>query len=252
MKIVTFNLRCAWAEDGVNSFIHRGGMILEKIKDEKPDLLCFQEGTDENISFLRRALPDYDIVFSQRNSDLSGEGVATALRRDSMTLKKLDFFWLSETPDAPGSIFPGQSIPRVCQSLLIRDSHGRFLRVYNVHLDHLSDEIRVLNIRCLLSRVAGDCTSGDYPFFILGDFNALPDSETVRYCNDYEPLPVVDLTAGCGGTFHDFGQTEPEKLDYIYASRQIAERPYTAVLWEDRLNGIYLSDHYPVALEIEL
>ena len=42
LKIVTFNVRQPWdyPEDGVNSFIHRAGMVLTKIDDEKPDI-CY-------------------------------------------------------------------------------------------------------------------------------------------------------------------------------------------------------------------
>ena len=253
MKIVTFNLRCAWRGDDINAFPNRGGMILEKLAEEKPDIVCFQEGTERNIAFLRRALPEYDIVFNQRDADYSGEGLATALRRERVTLCRLNFFWLSETPEVPGSRFPEQSnCPRICQSLLVRTAEGKLLRVYNNHLDHASDSARILGIHCLLEHIEQDNKTNDFPFFILGDFNALPDSETIRYCNTCQSVPITDLTAGCGGTYHDFGREEPSKIDYIYADRQMAGRPYTAAVWEDQMNGVYLSDHYPVAVEIDL
>ena len=45
MKIVTFNLDCCWdGAEGINSFIHRAGMIYERINAEKPDIIAFQEG----------------------------------------------------------------------------------------------------------------------------------------------------------------------------------------------------------------
>ena len=43
MKLVTFNIRLDWNRDGANNFCYRKDMILKKIGDEKPDIICFQE-----------------------------------------------------------------------------------------------------------------------------------------------------------------------------------------------------------------
>ena len=40
MKSVTFNLRCDVTIDLGNSFVHRKGMILDKIEAEAPDILA--------------------------------------------------------------------------------------------------------------------------------------------------------------------------------------------------------------------
>ena len=56
LKIVTYNIRQPWdwAEDGVNSFIHRAGMVLTKIDEEKPDVLAFQEVRAEEKKFFEK------------------------------------------------------------------------------------------------------------------------------------------------------------------------------------------------------
>ena len=43
MKFVTFNIRCDFGQDGANNFIYRRPLILEKIRQEKPDIIGFQE-----------------------------------------------------------------------------------------------------------------------------------------------------------------------------------------------------------------
>ena len=43
MKITTFNIRCKFDTDGINSFVHRAGFIFHKIQKEKPDVIAFQE-----------------------------------------------------------------------------------------------------------------------------------------------------------------------------------------------------------------
>jgi len=146
MKLVTFNIRCSWDKDGINNFLHRAGGIACVIKSEKPDVVCFQECTDQIYDLLKTFLPDYHIVFNQRNADLKGEGLATALRKDSAELLGLESFWLSPTPYLPGSRYEEQSLcPRICQCVTVR-CEDKIFRVYNVHLDHKSDLARRLGI----------------------------------------------------------------------------------------------------------
>ena len=252
MIICTFNLRCVWDGDGVNAFVNRAGLILEKIAAAKPDVIGFQEGTVQILAFLERHLPDYVIVFNQRDANFGGEGLAIAIRKETAGLVGLDFFWLSETPDVPGSRFAEQSwCPRVTQGAICRrKSDGKLFRVYNTHLDHESDSARILGVRCLMGRMAADLAKHDFPFFLLGDFNATPESETIRFCDTCDLVPMVELTRSVGGTFHDFGRREPIKIDYIYAGAKTAVLPYTAERWEERLGGVFLSDHYPVCVTV--
>lgn len=261
ISIVSYNLRCIWDKyDGINSFINRAGTVLEKIDKTKPDIICFQECIRKQCDFFRKYLSDYTIIYNQRKADYSGEGLAVALKKDVIELYGLDVFWLSDTPRVPGSRFEIQSeCPRICQSLTVYDRRqSKMLKVYNVHLDHVSDEARLLGIKQLLN-YAVNREETSMPLFILGDFNALPGSKTIEYCDNFDALPIVDLTRETGGTFHAFGNVEndpayatPIKIDYIYADKETAQKPHSVELWKDENNGIYLSDHYPVSLKIEL
>lgn len=209
MQIVTFNLRCVWDEpDGINGFINRAGQIITKIKKEKPDVICFQEATPQTYRFLEEVLPDYVFLFNQRQSNFAGEGVMTAVNRKTVGVLGLEFFWLSDTPYVAGSRFAIQSeFPRICQSLILKNNRsGKLFRVYNTHLDHISDEARICGIKLIISKIKEDCEKFDMPYFLLGDFNALPNSETIKYCKENSFLKMVDLTENSGGTFHNFGR----------------------------------------------
>lgn len=256
MKLVSFNLRCAWNGDGINNFLHRVGAILHKIDTELPDVICFQEVVGPHAAFLIEHLPRYALVYNGRDADRRGEGLAVAVRRDTVEVLGQDCFWLSPTPDVPGSRYPEQSpCPRICQSVLLRmvGSDTPF-RVYNNHLDHQSDSARILGIRQVLRRVAEDAGRGSLPLFIAGDFNALPDSETIRFCASGEEYPLFELTSPCrtAATWHNFGKKSgPYQIDYIYTDIQTGGSPCTLTLWEDTSDGIYLSDHTPIQVEIE-
>lgn len=264
-KIVSFNLRCVWGEDGQNNFLSRAGGIIDKIYKESPDVIGFQEATDKNIAFLRRALPTYTIYFNQRDDDFGGEGVATAVKNGSLGLLSLDFFWLSETPYIPGSRYKIQSpCPRVCQCLLFKRPNGELLRVYNNHLDHESDEARILGIGQVLRRIKEDVEKYPSAFFVLGDFNAVPDSKTVQFCKNSTEPRMVDLTEKSGGTYHEFGTLDPKKypkaegeypafkIDYIFADAKTAQKPFKLEKWTKEHRGVFLSDHYPLCVEIDL
>ncbi len=252
--LVSFNLRCLFLGDGINSFLHRAGMILHKIDEKRPDVICFQEATGEIVPFLKKHLPEYELHFRGRNADLGGEGLCAALNKSTAQLFDADIFWLSPTPFVPGSRFENQSdCPCICQSLSVRLDGGVVFRLYHTHLDHISDEARILGIRQVMDRVSRDREKGEDPLFILGDFNAHPDSSTIAFCDHFDEVKIRDLTRETGGTFHDFGRSpEPEKIDYIYTDLATAACPHQVELWKDTDSGIYLSDHYPVELRIAL
>lgn len=256
LKIVTFNIRQPWdyPEDGVNSFIHRAGMVLTKIDDEKPDIICFQEVKEEEKNFFQKYLVDYNVYAHGRNVDLNGEGLATAFRKDTVEMLTADCFWLSPSPYVPGSRFDNQSAcPRICLATMARKKgDARPFRIYNTHLDHESEAARLKQAECLLNHVTEDREKRCLPIFLMGDFNSYPNSETMEYCNAFKPVPLQELTKEIPFTFHGFGKRDPYvKIDYIYADSDTAKRAYQVVTWEDVRNGIYLSDHFPVCLTID-
>ena len=256
LSVVTFNIRQPWdyPEDGVNSFIHRAGMILDKINREKPDVLCFQEVKPEEKDFFEKYLVDYNVYAHGRNADLNGEGLAIAFRKDTVEMLSADCFWLSPSPYIPGSRFEIQSdCPRICLSAMVRkkgDAHP--FRIYNVHLDHESEAARREQLECLLKHIMEDRTKLCLPFLLMGDFNSYPNSESIQYCDTFQLIPLQELTKNIHFTFHGFGKRNPlVKLDYIYSDLETAKLPHNAKIWDDCRNGIYLSDHFPICLTLE-
>ena len=254
-KIVSFNIRYTFDGDGINSFLHRVGMIIDKIQHEKPDVVCFQEATTRMRPILDAGLNDYNIIYAARHADFYGEGIAIAYRKETIDLHCIDRFWLSETPYVPDTRYPEQStIPRVCQdALLLHKESRKLFRVYNNHLDHAKPEGRLVGLKQVLNRVAEDNKAYPCPIVVLGDFNAKPEDIVIDYCNKFENGMLTDITADIGGTFHNFGELEnPRKIDYIYVDKSTAKKEHSVELWDDTINGIFLSDHYPVSAVFEL
>lgn len=249
MNIVTYNIRYAYRTDKENSFVHRLGIILDTIREKAPDIICFQEATPENMGALRRCLaPDYTVLLTQREPGLTGEGLAVAYRQDKVSLYGLEVLWLSPTPHEIASKFPGQSKhSRICQKLLFKNEQtGNLFRVYNLHLEEISEVVREQLMALALSWMGEETV----PTILLGDFNSTPGNKVYAACRE---KGLVELTEQIPVTFHGFGKRDPGyKLDYIWVASDVAQKVSTVKAWDQCVNGIYLSDHYPIAAEIDL
>ena len=90
LKVFTFNLRVASKADGENIFWNRTDRIQALLADEKPDLIGFQEVTDQMRDWLRTSLPGYTVLGCGRGKDYRGESMALAYRTDAFELIGLD------------------------------------------------------------------------------------------------------------------------------------------------------------------
>lgn len=250
LKFVTFNIRCDFDQDEENSFRYRKPLILEKLEKEKPDVICFQEVLPHVARWLKEVLTDYYVIGCGRSETLEDEQVAVAYRKDRMNLISMETFWLSPTPYTPASRYQEQSIcPRVCTEAVFEDlEEKKVFRLVNLHLDHMGVQARILGLEQILKKVEEAKLFPEAPVILAGDFNAEPDGEEIRMMEKWSRYQ--NMTEGIGITYHGFREDEePERIDYIYTDgfgcRKVEK-------WEDRKDGVWLSDHYPLCAELEL
>ena len=202
--------------------------------------------------FLKRFLPEYIFVGCGREKDYSGENNMVAIRRDGYELMQLETFWLSPTPDVPGSRYANQSsCPRVCTHVVLRPLDGRpMFHFYNTHLDHESDEARVLGAQSVCRIMEERLDKWSFPMVLMGDFNAHPDSAPLRTFMENARLKLTDHTKGVKNSYHGYGRVNEPRIDYIM-SRGFRAAGHIDI-WNDETDGIYLSDHYPVGAYLEI
>ncbi len=249
MKIVTFNIRCDFEQDGKNNFCYRKPLILDKLQREKPDIICFQEVLPHVARWLKEKLDEYYVIGCARSETLEDEQVSVAYRKDRINLMKMDTYWLSETPEIPASRYPNQSpCPRICTEALLEDQKTKqVFRVVNTHLDHEGPEARVQGLRQIMKKLDGERFFAKAPVILTGDMNAEPDSEEMAVMKAY---PFVNVTRDIGVTFHDYMRGAPlVSIDYIFVKGEFTCRHIEK--WTDEKDGVYLSDHYPVCAELE-
>ena len=250
MKIVTFNIRFNNPNDGEFSFDHRKEEIISRINAEQPDVIGFQEVRDDVQPWLEEHLPDYTWVGHGRTADLTGEHCPILFRKDKFKMRAFECFWLSDTPDVPGSKFEVQGYhARICNMLcLYHIEEGKSIRVYNTHLCNATAEARKKGLELILAKIDALNTSERMPAFIMGDLNAEPHFEEfapIAARTDYK-----DVTSHIPATFHGFFKEPPEKIDYIFVNDMV--KPIECVIWESEEGHICLSDHYPISLVCEI
>ncbi|MBN2022060.1 MAG: endonuclease/exonuclease/phosphatase family protein [Pirellulales bacterium] len=260
VKIMTFNLRYANTTDGENRWTNRKEMVADVIRRFEPDFLGTQEALVEQVAYLREQFDGFDCLYRTREADpAEGESCALFYRKARWELdaKRHGTFWLSETPDAPGSGSWQTACVRVCTwGRFVDRQSGAAVWVYNTHLDHQSEEARREGAKLVARRMAE--RGADEPVVLMGDFNAGESSRPIRHLTEKDsgaPLTLADTfrvahpEAKPAGTFNGFlGTADGEKIDYILVLP--GTKVTAASIVRDHRDGRYPSDHFPVTAEI--
>ena len=132
-------------------------------------------------------------------------------------------FWLSETPEIPGSKSFKSAFPRLCTWALLSKNDVLFY-VFNCHLDHILDSTRLEQSKVLCEQIK-KINSTNLPIVLCGDFNESPQ-ENVRSQIDSELSLQDTFTAEdekSEGTHHRFdgNNTSTARIDWILKSDSI-------------------------------
>ena len=155
VKAMTFNIRTKTFIDGFNGWNRRKDIVFDILADNAPDVFGLQEARYTQYRAIRQALPQYGSYAAGRsNGKASGESCPIFYRRDRFTLADAGTFWFSDTPSVPGSKDWGNTPPRICSwARLVERQTGIGFYVYNLHLDHLSQNSREKSVRLLTEKI---------------------------------------------------------------------------------------------------
>jgi endonuclease/exonuclease/phosphatase family metal-dependent hydrolase len=260
---MTFNIRYGTAPDAEHAWSLRRELTFRAIREFAPTLLGVQEALRFQLDEIGRELPDHGEVGVGREDGVeAGEYSAILYDRQRLELLEHDTFWLSDTPDLPGSMTWGNRFTRLATWARFRDRATLApFYVFNTHWDHESQPARERSAALILERIRARAHPND-PVLLMGDFNAGEDnpafqallaepiglSGAVRL---YDTFRVVHPDAPETGTFHAFrGDRSGPKIDAILASP--AWKTLDAAIVLDSENGLYPSDHFPVTAVVRL
>ncbi|TFI60354.1 endonuclease/exonuclease/phosphatase family protein [Sphingomonas parva] len=249
LRVMSFNVRVPVAQDGRHAWPHRRDLLVDTIASQSPDVVGTQELTRAQGDYLLARLPGYSWFGIDRRGGHDDEHMAIFYRRDRLRLVELGNFWLSETPNVPGSISWGHPFPRmVTWGLFETIADGRRFYVYNTHFPYRAGDepARTRAAAAIAARIAA--LPAAVPVVLTGDFNTEPGSPTYALLSGSlaDARAQAGSVAGPEGTFHAFTGTPRRRIDWILARGLRAARFHT----DDRhRDGLYPSDHFPVTAD---
>ena len=264
LRAMSFNLRLGVAKDGENHWEKRKDFVVAVIENFDPDFVGTQETFDFQANYIREKLQNFSYAGRSRQKDGKGEhcGIFFLTSRFDKLIE--GHFWLSETPDQPGSKSWDSALPRMATWLKLWDRHNnQSFYLINTHFDHRGSNARTESAKLIRKFVSS--LPKESQVVITGDFNAgvKSDPYTVLFEDDptsstTKPSPVVDTFAKLNpnqresvGTFNGFkGIRSGERIDWIAASR--SAEVLKASIDRTSFDNKYPSDHFPVTAEIRL
>jgi endonuclease/exonuclease/phosphatase family metal-dependent hydrolase len=184
-----------------------------------------------------------------------GEFSAILYRTERLELLESGTFWLSPTPDVPGSKGWDAALERIATWARFRDRRtGCRLLHINTHFDHMGEQARQESARLIRRRLPS--LAGGLPVVLTGDFNTTPSSVAYRiFTRDtiagaIAPLADALMASRTGhygptSSWTAFKAIEPgRRIDYVMVSAGVDVVSHGIL--PDSWDGRFPSDHMPV------
>lgn len=250
LKVTSYNIRQDTAGDkGDREWAKRAPGILKFLKEGEFSIIGLQEAKHNQVEGIQKGLPLFKRLGVGRADGKKG-GEYAPLFYDSATWsvdeKEQGNFWLSDTPEIPGSMSWGNKVTRICTWGRFLGKDGKAFYVYNTHWDHRSEASREKSAGLILERVKARKFQQD-PVILMGDFNATIESAAIKiFLNSGMFLDHGEKVQFL--TFNKWvpGLKEGLRIDHILVSPSLKKAKFQALADGDPVN----SDHHPVALTI--
>jgi endonuclease/exonuclease/phosphatase family metal-dependent hydrolase len=227
IKVMTMNIK-----EGGEYANYNTEAFAECIATYNPDVVVMQEvdrftnraGNKDILTELGAALGMFP--FYGKAMDYRGGGFGNGI------LSKYPFYNAQSIVSKPA----GASENRNCSWIDIVLPQGGKLRVAVTHLDVKSEQVRTQT----MAEINRSILTDEFPVLLMGDFNAKPDSDTMKYARS----KWQDIGAGTGNTIPATAPTS--RIDYIMGyPKSWSSTSYEIVSWPE------LSDHCFVVAQIE-
>jgi endonuclease/exonuclease/phosphatase family metal-dependent hydrolase len=255
LRVMTFNVRLPLQSDGVNSWDNRRDIFVETVRKRAPDLMGTQELYALQAEYIVEKLPQYTWFGLSRRGNHEDEHMGVFYLKDRLKPVESGNYWLSETPEVPGSSSWGIPYIRMVTWALFEDlKTGRRFFYYNTHFPHREVEDEQARLNCaniivdrLLARPPGET------LVMTGDFNTDGESATHEIITGKVGFKDAWIEAasksGPLGTFHEFKGVPGRRIDWILYRGSLRLASVETIT--DNQDGRYPSDHFPVLAVFE-
>lgn len=255
LKVMAYNIRYPEKRDGVNYWDERRPVALEMLRRYSPDLIGTQELFFRQGDDIVTALPEYVWLGTARYGIHTNEYMGIFYKKDRFELLEMGQFWLSETPNVPGSMSWNVSLPRLATWVRLMDKRtGKPLYFVDTHFAHRREdgEARTESAKVIARFLA--TLPADVPVVLAGDFNTTPDTDAHRTLTRTlkDAWDAAATRKGPVGTFHGFkgGESAEGRIDWVLFRAPWKVTEAETITWHQ--GEQYPSDHYPVMATFEV
>ena len=140
VRVLTYNIRYSAGDvdSADNNWPARREALAQLVENERPEVVGFQEVLPDQLTWLRGRFPAYEFIGVGRNANGDGEASPVAFLKERFSVVTNGTFWLSTTPDTPGSKSWGAAFPRVCTYAVLKDK-GTGEKLQELTVSHIED-----------------------------------------------------------------------------------------------------------------
>ena len=251
VTVMTYNIYMGGT--GEKAPENRAPLVKQNVEKFSPDSFGMQEVTEEWYEILKEIFPNYGYIGKGRAKDFGGEASPIFYKKDKFELVDGGTFWLSKTPEKPSKGWDAM-FNRVCTYAVLKDKATGFTYAhFNAHFDHLGVIARQESVAVVTKKIAE--IAPDMPVVFTGDLNENMESDMYSsvISSGFADSRVLSGSDDNSGTFHGYSDLATKELpiDFIFANGYVKSVSSYAVD-RNKLNGIYPSDHHPVASTLVL
>lgn len=251
-EITVMNFNVYIKGTGEKSPENRTDEVVETIRNANPDSFGVEEADEDWLRRLSEALPEYSYAGHGRNKDHGGEASAVFYKNDKYKLVYEETFWLSKTPEK-ASLGWDAWINRICTIAVLEDKETGFTYAhFNAHFDNSGSISRVEAIALVSEKASGY----DMPVVFTGDLNAKEGKLMYKRALEagFRDTKYLAEVSDSGATYHGYSNQDKlndKPIDYIFVNSYCESVSVYDIITE-KINGIYPSDHYPVAATLTM
>ena len=255
-RLMSFNIRYDNPRDGADAWPQRRDRVAATV-EEDCDVAGLQEVLDRQLRDLKMRLPGFAVYGVGRDDGAKrGEYAPIFYRKSRFTLRDQGTFWLSKTPERPGSRDWDAAITRICSWVVLVDKQTKNeFFVFNTHFDHRGAVAREESGKLIALQVAKIASGA--PALLTGDFNCQPDDKPYAAITSKEaPQRLYDSRlisstqpAGPNSTWNGFRSVQPgRRIDFVFTDNRFEILSHGVLVQNE--NGRFTSDHMPVVVRV--
>ena len=247
---ISYNIRNDYNPTEPNNWNSRRSEVVRLLQYYKPDFFGVQEALLHQNQYIDSALTNYTYIGVGRDTGgKQGEYCALFVDTTRFSIKRSHTIWLSETPEKPSKSWDA-AFPRIVSyALLQHNTSKQHIWVLNTHFDHVGVQARLQSAH-IIRQLIDTLNTAKYPVLLMGDFNAEPTDEPIKYLSEHlHEASSISTSAAYGpvGTFNGFSSDVPaECIDYFFV--QALSVTGTRHIDDRGQNQQLLSDHLPIQI----